>query len=309
MVNDEESRTFGITEGHTRDPENDHSKSIELSEGESNQQSEEEHGVVQDQKDDEILVDIAPAESSSSFSPTSSRGDKAPISEASSLDFDQTTEINDVVYDQSPPVVMPEVVVEENPTASSSSISPNSVLQNGLSGDLISVSSFEQAIQLEGQQPERGIEENTSTEAPTQYLTATMTEDPTSHRSNSGDSADRQEPPSSTDKAAEQDIIHSVGQEKKEYANSESNEDGMSQKALIDPINPSDTSVIEGSDHPMTDRGAVIGSTRPMEEENNPVTIKRTEELRESKKSGVVEGPTVATSTGDNLEAIEREVA
>ncbi|GFZ01631.1 glycosyl hydrolase family protein [Actinidia rufa] len=163
--------------------------------------------------------------------------------------------------DSNPPALLPEVVVEPVPFATSSSSSPTSVLQQKFSIDQASVLSFEQDVLMEIQQSETEMEESTTlNELPFENSTGAVLQDALHV------TEDPQEPSSypvkSTEEGSVNDMNDSASSEKEEKLNSESVEDGegqpkllTKQEARIDPMDPSNVEGRSDGLEQMTDNG------------------------------------------------------
>lgn len=210
--------------------------------------------------------------------------------------------------DSNPSDLLPEVVVEQVPMASSSSSSPNSVLQTKFSidqGSVMSLESLDQDIHVEAQQSETEMQENALTNGlRPENLTAVvpqnyLTEDSIAHQSDNKYSGDLQELSNSHGMSTEEESVNyrndSERNEKEEKLSSTSVDDGEAQPnlltnkdALIDAAELSDVTSIEcpgGGLKQITDNGAVIGTSKPIEQSENSGTAKSIEEFGEPMKS------------------------
>ncbi|KAI8523623.1 hypothetical protein RHMOL_Rhmol13G0088500 [Rhododendron molle] len=233
------------------------------------------------------------------------------------------------ISDTNPPDLLPEVVVEQVPMTSSSSSSPNSVLQTKFSidqGSALSLEYLDQEIQVEAQQSETEMDENALINGlRPENLTAAvpqnslyLTVDSRTHLSDNNYSRGLQEPSNSPRKSAKEDsfnsVSHSESDEKEEKPNSTSIEDDeaqpqlFNQDALIDPTELSDVTSVEcpgGGLKQMPENGVVIGTSKPIRQNENSGTAERTEEFGEAMKSKNDRDSSKLTVNNDNLEATE----
>ncbi|KAI8523630.1 hypothetical protein RHMOL_Rhmol13G0089000 [Rhododendron molle] len=213
------------------------------------------------------------------------------------------------ISDTNPPDLLPEVVVDQVPMTSSSSSSPNSVLQTKFSidqGSPLSLEYLDQEIQVEAQQSETEMGENALINGlRPENLTAAIPQnslylraDSRAHLSDNNYSGGLQEPSNSPRKSAKEDcfnsVSHSESDEKEEKPNSTSIEDDeaqpqlFNQDALIDPTELSDVTSVEcpgGGLKQMPENGVVIGTSKPIRQNENSGTAERTEEFGEAMKS------------------------
>ncbi|XP_058198895.1 uncharacterized protein LOC131314345 isoform X4 [Rhododendron vialii] len=235
------------------------------------------------------------------------------------------------ISDTNPPDLLPEGVVEQVPVTSSSSSSPNSVLQTKFSidqGSALSLEYLDQETQVEAQQSEIEMDENALINGlRPENLTAAVPQnslylmvDSRAHLSDNNYSGGLQEPSNSPRKPAKEDsfnsVSHSESDEKEEKPNSTSIEDGeaqpqlFNQDALIDPTELSDVTSVEcpgGVLKQMSENGVVIGMSKPIRQNENSGTAERTEEFGEAMKSKNDRDSSKLTVNNDNLEATEVE--
>ncbi|XP_058198900.1 uncharacterized protein LOC131314345 isoform X7 [Rhododendron vialii] len=229
--------------------------------------------------------------------------------------------------DTTPLTMLPELVVEQVPTASSSS-SPKSDIHKMVSVELVSSSSIDPEMHLKVQKSDEEnaeinlldklLPENLDSPAP--QNAHHLSSDSTAYSSFDKDFEEIQEPSNSPRKPAKEDsfnsVSHSESDEKEEKPNSTSIEDGeaqpqlFNQDALIDPTELSDVTSVEcpgGVLKQMSENGVVIGMSKPIRQNENSGTAERTEEFGEAMKSKNDRDSSKLTVNNDNLEATEVE--